>query len=144
MVAVLLSGLALAALRGPNPLWMAVSFHLAIVLLTVAPIVAWARKDEGRFLWAAFAVAGWARLLFWGLVRGVPDNQAIAPWKPLVWQLRDVIIASPSLDAVTRTQFVLTCTYLDTILAGLLGAAVCGLALGIGRPPQGREGEAGA
>lgn len=40
MLAVLLSGFALAALRGPSPTWTVASFHLAIVLLSVAPIVA--------------------------------------------------------------------------------------------------------
>src|SRR3954471_574065 len=88
MVAVLLCGFALAALRGPSPFWSAASFLLAIVLLSAAPVVAWARTDRGRFLWVAFAAGGWVRLLFWWLIRGVADVVALAPWQPLLWQVR--------------------------------------------------------
>jgi hypothetical protein len=140
MVAVLLSGFALAALRGPSPLWTAASFHLAIVLLSAAPVVAWVRRDEGRFLWAAFAAAGWVRLLFWWMIRGVADVRAIAPWQPLVWQIRFAITPPPSLTG--HTDFLLTCTYLDAVLAGLLAAVVCRLAMRAGRPPDRREGKA--
>jgi hypothetical protein len=139
MVAVLLSGFALAALRGPSPMWTVASFHLAIVLLSVAPVVAWARRDESRFLWAAFAAAGWVRLVFWWLSRGVADVRALAPWRPLVWQLRHAITPPPSLTVQDHIDFLLTCTYLDSVLAGLLAAAVCRLAMGAGRPPDRRE-----
>jgi hypothetical protein len=141
MIAVLLSGFALAALRGPSPMWTVASFHLAIVLLSVAPVVAWARRDESRFLWAAFAAAGWVRLLFRWLIQGVSDFTALAPWRPLVWQLRHAIAPLPPMTGQDRTDFLLTCTYLDATLAGLLAAAVCHLALRAGRPLGRREGE---
>jgi hypothetical protein len=142
MLAVLLSGFALAALRGPSPTWTVASFHLAIVLLSVAPIVVWARRDESRFLWAAFATAGWVRLLFRWLIQGVSDVTAFAPWRPLVWQIREVIAPLPSLTGQDRTDYMMTCVYMDAILAGLLAAAVCRLALGAGRPPDRREDKA--
>jgi hypothetical protein len=142
MVAVLLTGFALAALRGPSPFWSVASFHLAIVLLSAAPVVAWARRDRGRFLWAAFAAAGWVRLLFWWLIRGVADLSALAPWQPLLWQVRHAFTPPPSLTGMGHTEFLLTCTYLDAVLAGLFAAVVCRSAMGSGGLPDRREGGA--
>lgn len=146
MAVVLFAGFVFAALSKPGPMWAVASFYLAIVLLSAAPVVAWARKDESRFLWAAFAAAGWVRISFWWLARGVDFREAVAPSLPFAWHARRALpvdLATPLVGG-GPDDFLHTSTYLEAVLVGLLAAAVCRFAMGIGRASDRRQGEADA
>jgi hypothetical protein len=139
MAAVLLCGFAFAALRGPSPVWASASYLVALGLLGAAPVVAWARKDGGRYPWAAFAVAGWARLLTRWATSGVPNVTSSTPWRPLTWAIREAIAPLPGLAGQDRTYYQHQCNFLDVVLAGVLAAAVCRFAMGAGRPTESRS-----
>jgi hypothetical protein len=65
MVILLYLGVSLAALRSADAFWASATFTLAIVIVSVASIGAFARKARDRLPWAGFAVAGWASLIIW-------------------------------------------------------------------------------
>ena len=142
MAVVLLCGFIFAALRGPSPGWAAACYLLALALLGAAPVVAWARKDAGRYPWAAFAVAGWARLLTRWATWGTPDVSSPTPWRPLTRVIRDAISPVPILRGEDHTHYLQQCNYVDVLLAGALAAAVCRFAACAGRPPDSRTDEA--
>jgi hypothetical protein len=122
MAIVLYLGFAFAALRNANAFWASATFSLAIVLVSVAIVGAYARREKGFMSWAGFATAGGARLAIWLLS---PDNVGSlnGPPRPLLYQFQSYInpLASGGTAYIAYTQ---TCNSLDVILLGLIGAAM--------------------
>ena len=72
MAMVLYLGFGFAALRNADEFWASAAYTLAITLIAVALVGAFARNDKARTPWVGFAVFGWTYLLIvhlpaWGV-----------------------------------------------------------------------------
>lgn len=122
MLVVLYSAFGMAALRNANGFWASATFGVAIVSVAVALAIAVARSDRERISWAAFGIAGGARLLIWlttpevvGFLNGPP--------RPLLHQFQASInpAASGGTVYIAYTQI---CNSLDVIILGLFAAVI--------------------
>src|SRR6516165_9214735 len=92
MIVVLYVGLGFAALRNADEFWASATFTLAILAVSVAVVVAVARKGRARLTWLGFAVFGWASLLIWLSTSETIDHSMNGPPVPVMtWGLRSLI-----------------------------------------------------
>jgi hypothetical protein len=63
MATVLFVGIGFAAMKNPNILWSSATYTLAILMISVASLVAIARQGRSRLPWAGFALFGGFALL---------------------------------------------------------------------------------
>lgn len=77
MALVVFFAVAFAALRNATEVWASATFTVALVLIAVAPVCAFAGGGRARLAWAGFACVGWACLLVW-LLRS-PPSLALPP-----------------------------------------------------------------
>jgi hypothetical protein len=64
MLAVLLVAIWLVAVRHPNALTTSAVFTTTIAVLGMASLLAVAHRDDRRFFWRGFIVAGWLYFIF--------------------------------------------------------------------------------
>src|SRR5215470_3124739 len=92
MALVLFLGLGFAALRNANGLWASLTYTVAIVMISAAPLGAAARRGNRRLRWAAFAVFGWIYVL----IAQLPGMEAYfgmgrlqKPLLPIEWAIHE-------------------------------------------------------
>jgi hypothetical protein len=126
LAVVLVLALAFAALRNPNRFWASATFTLAILAVSVAVVVAVARKGQARLTWLGFAVFGWASLLIWLSTSETIDHSMNGPPVPVMtWGLRSLelhINQKVPIGRANSMDYLQVCHSLEVILVGFVGA----------------------
>ncbi len=128
MAVVFYCGLGFAALRNADRFWASAMFSVAIVSVAVAAAAALAGKGRARTAWAAFALAGGARLVIWlstfttvGFLDG-PPRALLHGYQAYLSPM-----AAGGAPYIAYTQI---CNSLDVIILGLSAAIVASLVAG--------------
>jgi hypothetical protein len=126
MAIVLYVGFGFAALRNADEIWASTAFTLAVLMMSVAPLGALARKGRARMAWAGFAVFGWSRFLVGALplttssVFGPISSPGLLSEQGFTHVLPYLFTPAGGFSS-DHTQVFLS---LDIILFGLVGALV--------------------
>jgi hypothetical protein len=125
MALVLFLGLGFAALRNANGLWASLSYTVAIVMISAAPLGAAARRGIGRLRWAGFAIFGWIYVLIAQLPymeAQVDRDRLQKPLLPIEWAIdASLPFIHPSATFATH-EYQQIAHSLGIIVFGLLGA----------------------
>jgi hypothetical protein len=124
MATVLFVGIGFAAMKNPNILWSSATYTLAILMISVASLVAIARQGRSRLPWAGFALFGGFALLAGalpGLNAGVPHvpSPTLLTRHTFIWFVTHVYYRGD--DAIFQVQIFHS---LEIIAYGFVGAFV--------------------
>jgi hypothetical protein len=122
MATVLFVGIGFAAMKNPNILWSSATYTLAILMISVASLVAIARQGRSRLPWAGFALFGGFALLAGTLPilnAGVnhPPSPMLLTRQVFLWLLP--YVSDPGDYPVIQLQIFHS---LETIAYGFVGA----------------------
>ena len=123
MAIVLYFGFSFAALRNADAFWASATFSLAIIMVSVAFLGAYARKEEAPMSWAGFATAGGACLVIW-LSTSQTVGSLNGPPEPLLYKFQPYIHPMAPGAKSALIAYTQICHSLDVILLGLVGAVL--------------------
>ena len=125
MALVLFLGLGLAALRNANGLWASLTYTVAIVMISAAPLGAAARRGNRRLRWAGFAVFGWIYVLIAqlpGMEAHFGRGRLQKPLLPIEWVIHESLPFIHPLATSATDEYQQIAHSLGIIVFGLLGA----------------------
>ena len=142
MAIVLYLGFGFAALRNADRFWASATYTLALIMIALASIGAFARRGTARMTWAGFSVFGWTYLLIdqlppWaigGLGAGpIPKPVLLIEWGAALLQHH---INPQSTRGMAWVEYEQVSLSLGIIFFGLVGAVVGRLLARRDEPPN--------